>query len=356
MVILLQKLEKLLNINMFIIDTLFIFKLKCVYIRVISIKTGDVFLIYVDPSFNFNVTEEFKGRSLFKISLIEINIGDTVVEKYSEYPTTKTLEDRYKRTIQVQPEISKQKMENILESKYCYKISLDKVSNSNIKTIRSCIIQLRRISLSFQDLRYKISIFKGSYMCASSFKDESARCYEINGYMSDNTCFYVVVGLEYFYSNLHNIQSDISTIKHTLYDLLDTNYDTCSQSITTLLKELSSSSSSVNIKQKKDEIDESIEKNTALLSETIFYELEYLKKYEDLEENKPADSVYVHTKKHLFDKITEIQTTKKKLITSLVKLKTTKDNLYFTVDQIQFDNTVMIDEIINKTKMILKFQ
>lgn len=353
MPMLLQKLEKLLNANLFIIDTLFIYKTLCIYIRVISMKTCDTFLIYVDPEYDFKVTSDFRDRSVYKLSIIDFNAGETLIEKYTEYPDDKQLEEKYKADIRLsEPQTTN--FEDSLESKYNYKILLTDISKPQTKIIKNCFRQLKRIALSTRDLRYKMCVLKDQYLCVTEL-DETIDCFQINGYRSGTAIgVAVIVALEYFYNNLPNISNDVATIKQSLYGLLNKNHVLCLQATEKMIADLTSAIESISVlEKKKSDFDVDILKCEELLTKILEYEADYLKKYEELETNKPSnESVYVHEKQYLQNKIGETQTVKRKIVTSLVKLKADKDTLYFMMDQTEFDNAVMLDGVVENLQAL----
>ena len=100
---------------------------------------------------------DFNEKQNFNISIVDFNTGDTLQERYSDYPDTKQLEEKYKQTINIDD--NNENLEYTLENKYNHKTLLNDMTKTNIKLIKNCFRQLKRISLSVQDLRYRLSIF-----------------------------------------------------------------------------------------------------------------------------------------------------------------------------------------------------
>ena len=353
MTILLNKLEKLLNSNNFIIESLFIQGNLCTHMRVISIVSGIMFIVCIDESYRFRVTDEFQGRSFFKMSVIDLMVGDDIIEKYSEYPDDKQVKEKYANDPVSINEVDGTSIEDTLESKYVYRISLKDITKTETKLIKDCFRQLKRLSLCTQNLRYKMCIIRADYISITG-NDDLINCYRINDFKQDDTiCVHIAVDLEYFYKKITHVVDDITTIKKSLYGILNRTHDSCIQTITKLVKDVVSSiHTSDQIQKKKDDIDSLISKCEQLMESVTKHEIEYNQKYMELNNDKSSEDVYVHQKKRITDKLTETKNIKKKILTSLIQLRTKKDNIYFMVDNIEFDNTVMLDNIIERIKQL----
>ena len=196
-------------------------------------------------------------------------------------------------------------------------------------------------------------IIRADYISITG-NDDLINCYRINDFKQDDTiCVHIAVDLEYFYKKITHVVDDITTIKKSLYGILNRTHDSCIQTITKLVKDVVSSiHTSDQIQKKKDDIDSLISKCEQLMESVTKHEIEYNQKYMELNNDKSSEDVYVHQKKRITDKLTETKNIKKKILTSLIQLRTKKDNIYFMVDNIEFDNTVMLDNIIERIKQL----
>lgn len=348
MPIVLSKLEKLLNSNMFVIDTLFVYKSLCSHIRVLSILTGDSFVLRIDPEYGFKFCDDFSNYQFFKLSHVDFDSGETIVEKYLEYPDDNELQKRYKDSIQINDN-SHQNLEDTLEDKYNYKISLCDITKPSLRIIKECFRQLKRLALATQSLRYKLCILKENYLSFTE-QENVVKCYQINNFKpTESINVYVVVDLEFFYTRLSFLLNDLSTIKQSLYSIISKNHDTCLETTTKLVKNLINSISTYDsVDAKKRDIETSIERCLSLLETVNTHEKQYSQKYTENESNKQTDEIYVHEKVRLQNKLQTTRNTKKKILTTLVQLRNKKDNLYFTIDNIEFDNAIMLDGILSR--------
>ena len=137
------KFEKLLNKNNYAIESIFTFKGICRYIRVISLETGDMIVLFIDPEFAFSPKE---GTSVVELSLVEFvaeSEGDAI-EKFHDYPATKDVEGKYRVPMDIK--IKEDKFEDQAENKYKHKIFLKDFEKPKILQIKACFRQLQRLS------------------------------------------------------------------------------------------------------------------------------------------------------------------------------------------------------------------
>jgi DNA repair ATPase RecN len=157
------------------------------------------------------------------------------------------------------------------------------------------------------------------------------------------------VDLEYFYKKIAHINNDIITIKKSIYTIINKNHDACISNINSLASNLNSSIATVDTLQtKKNTLDMTIEKYEVLLSNLVTHEKTFVIQLDSLEKSKPSEDVYVHEKKRLEDKIHDSNNIKRKILSALIQLRQEKDNLYLVMDQVEFDNAIMVDGIIQR--------
>lgn len=340
-----RKFEKLLNKNGYAIETIFTFKGICKYVRVISLKTGDWLMLYIDPDFSFTPPED---TSSVNIKLVDFTVDtEDVVEKFNDYPDTKDVEGKYRVPISVKLEDG-ENFEDKVENKYKHKIFLRDIEKPKIVGIKACFRQLQRLSLMTQDLPYKLCIFDGVYMFVVE-DDDFIKCYQLS--MSNSLQIAVVIGLEYFYKKIESVRDDSATIKESLYKLITKNHSGSFNVIKSLIKSLQESFSSADgIALKHKEFDVSIGKTSELLEKVNVHLYELLEKYTNLETTKPSEEVYVHEKKRLEDKIHSGEALKQKLLNYMVSLKEQKDRMFLLLDQIEFDTSIFMNCINKRIK------
>ena len=285
------KVEKFLMENKFVIQAFYILKGKCKYIKVFSIVTADILILSVSSEYNFVI--ENPSYSAFEIVPIEFDSGDDIIDKYTEYPSAKDISGKYEAL----PELGKNNnestdMETTLENNYNKKILLNKLSKENEILVKDCFRQTRRLSLCFQDLKYKTCIVQDNYFCVLESEDEIVTYYIKNHLTDGKRLFFVVSSLELFYENLKAVSEDVDIIKTNIYKILDKNQQTNSDNLEKLIKRLENIPIIVQkIEFKKGEYTECIQKYKTLLSTVYEFESELLEKIASLTQSKENNSI-----------------------------------------------------------------
>jgi hypothetical protein len=340
-----SKIEKLLNKNNYALESIFVYMDICRYIRVISLKSGECFLLYVDPEFEFKAPAD---KQIVNMKIINFETpDDSIVDKFHEYPATADFEDKYRVKVPVKMEDG-DTFEDKVETKYKHKIFLKDMEKPKILTIKSCFRQLQRLSLMTQDLQYNLCIFDGSYMLVTENND-IINCYQISTASALQVS--VVVGLEFFYKNIQRVEEDVITIKKSLYNLVSKNHTQSFESVKTMIDSLHASFSSIDIiTQRQLELDSSINKTVDLLEKVTTHLSDLIDKYKNLETSKPREDVYVHEKNRLENNIKSSEVLKQKLLNYMVSLKEQKDRMFLSLDQIEFDTTIFMNGICKRMK------
>lgn len=335
----LSKLEKLINKNHYVIESIYIYENLCRYIKIISTKTGESITIHIDQQYRFSMSKEDDERTSV-LQIIDFSEGDTMIEKYNEYPDKRDLEPKYRKQVQVS-EDDDVELSDKLEEKYRFKIFLKDLEKPKITLVKSFFRQLQRLSLIVQDLRYRLCIFFKNYMFVTE-QDDIVNCYYTD--KSVNHAINVVVDIEYFHKKLGVVQQDTSTIKKSLYTLVNKNHNDCVENIKTLIDSLRDSFSTVDfIKVSQTEIENNLSKAIGLLT-TIQTQLDsFLVQYSQLDRTR--EDIYVHEKKRLEDKIRASETVKQKLLNYILSVYDMKDKLVLTLDQVEFDISIFLDGI-----------
>lgn len=338
------KLERILNKNNYAIESVFMYKELCRYIRIVSLKTGECILLYTDPEFQFT---EPPDKQIVSMKFVDFTTDDdTEIGKFHEYPDTKQMENKYRVAVPIKA--GEENFEDSVENKYRYKIFLKDMEKPKILTIKAGFRQLQRLSLATRDLQYNLCIFDGVYMFVVE-DDDIINCYQLN--VQNTLQISVIVGLELFYKKMESVQEDSTTIKKSLHGIITKNHQTQFDSIKTLIKSLQDSFSSVDIVTNKQmELDTSIAKTSELLEKINIHLASLLEKYRKLEDSKPSDDIYVHEKKRIEDGIQAAEKLKQKLLTYNITLKEQKDRLLLSLDQIEFDTSIFINGICKRMK------
>ena len=97
----LNKVEKLLYENKFIITCFYLYGDLCRYLKLFSVETGETMLLFVSSEYEFIANEaELQARNVEVHMITVIDFDDSeksVVEKYSKYPDDKEMEEKYQQ-------------------------------------------------------------------------------------------------------------------------------------------------------------------------------------------------------------------------------------------------------------------
>lgn len=339
MPLVLTKLERLIVKHHYVIVSVYVYEKYCRYIRIVSTHTGETMLLFVDPQYRLLIPADTDDRIVI-MKMIDFSTGDTAIEKYRDYPDKKELEEKYRKQINV-VDNRNDNFEDKLEEKYKYKIFLKDMEKPKILKIKNSFRQLQRLALLVQDLRYKMCILTENYIICTE-DDDIINCYQLSS--TSRESIVVIVDLEYFHKKLATVQDDVDTIKKTLYSLINKHHIESFDDIKKLITSLQSTFSSVeSITVNQNTIDTNISKTLSLL-ETLQAQLDnFLDQYAKIDTTR--EDIYVHEKKRLEDKIRHSEDVKQKLLNYILSLIEEKDNLFLTIDQVEFDTAIFLDGI-----------
>jgi hypothetical protein len=338
MPLVLTKLERLIVKNNYVIVSIYMCEKYCRYIKIVSTKTGETIMLFVDPRFKFRIGPD--DDRIVVMSVVDFSTGETQIERYREYPDKKALEEKYRKQIVVSDD-KEENFEEKLDEKYKYKIFLKDMEKPKILKIKNSFRQLQRLSLLVQDLRYKMCILTDNHIFCTE-DDDIINCYQVPTTSNENIV--VIIDLEYFYKKILTVTEDVITIKKTIYDLINKHHLECFTDIKSLIVSLQTTFSSVeSIALKQQKIDSNINKTKSLL-ETLQTQLDdFLKQYSKMDETN--EEIYVHEKKRLETKIQQSEEVKQKLLNYILTLIEEKDKLFLTIDHVEFDTSIFLDGI-----------
>ena len=348
----LNKVEKLLHDNNFIITSFFLYEGKCKFLRVFSLEHADTLIIYIEDEYNFIITEnDIRTRKLNTFTLKPINIkdGDNILEIYKEAPDIKSIEDKYKDTVKLSHTID-ENLEEEMENNYKKKIILNDFEKAEKQIIKDCIIQLKRLNMCVQDLKYSLCIVYENYLCV--VENEEIKCYYLKNQNTDgNKLFFIVAEIPIFYDKVKNITTDINVIKAGIYKVLDNNQESHFENLTSLLNKFENIHDLFNsVIDKKTHYIERIEHYKDLLENIVDHEKTLKKQLNILEEafsNKSFNETsYVHQKSKIENQISDTTKIKQKILNNITSYRQLCDSIYLKTDKSEFDGTIMMDALL----------
>jgi hypothetical protein len=350
----LSKLENLLASKGFMCVKFFVLYGYCFYIEVFSVKTADVFIIYIPSKYKFKIS---KGENVHKIQYIEINNFDNITDEYAGKQDDVDIEEIYDNNIQLS-EDNDVDIENKLENNYRRPISLSDISKEDNIMIKSIYRQMRRFKYCVKKLKYKIGIIYKKYIC-SIRRDNSINCFVIKHYTKEHSKkLMVIVDLGTFYEKNDKLIDDVKIIRESVYKILEKNQHNNSQIINTFTeyqKDIHYIKDHIN--HKKIIYENMMNQLLDMLTKITTTEEKFLKELSILEQGVNGsiqDDIHkVHNRSRLEKELDNINSTKNEISRNIMYLREKKENKILTIDKISFDNAVMLNAM---TKNLLNLK
>lgn len=360
----LNKLEKFLHSNGFIPKKFFVIKNFIVYIEVLSINNADSFMLYIPSKYDIQIDQR---DDIYKIKNIQVDEYGNIPIDYAGAPDNIELEKAYDEIdLLTDPlELSSKdqhNMEHHLEEKYKHQVSLKDNSKKTTDQLREIFRQLRRLKFCVQNLKYKLCIICMDYLCCIG-RHNNFDCYyieNIQGYSEKKLM--ISLDLETFYSNFSSIAVDIAAIREGVYRVLDKNHIKHVNNISKMLEQKNLGVLSDIILTKKLHCYTNLKSLEKLLYTLGQSEKKIIEKLINIQERYSGeaslkglhmDVEHSHLISKQEDELSRLNVVKQELISNILQVKTKYDNLSLKVDNICFDNIIMIDAIL-KNFLLLK--
>ena len=359
-----NKLNSLFLSKNLVPTTCFTISNTCVFIETFYSLNGQRYLFYV-PS-KYEISSVGIPTKTFKLKYLDIEpdniVGDTFT-KYTEKMYNQDISDKY-GTLDLSSKIkSNNDMEEHLNNQYKNPIEIKEVDKLDNRELRSAFRQLRRLRLCMEKLKYKAVIMYKSYLCVLRV-DNDMECYFIKNYpFGDIKQLYVMTNIEEFYNNLSTIENDLTQVSIGVKRVLDQNHLNHTTNLNNLIQKRTHLVSvlqkiynkKINIRKKIETLKETL-KSTISKEKSIFEEHNYLlKQSKQISIQKSGNlSEIINRKQKLTVSMEELQEIKKEIIDNINNLIKIEDNISLTIDQVLFDNTVMLDTIFNNLSELEK--
>jgi hypothetical protein len=344
----LNKLRKILYEKGFITKKMYKIKGNCNFIEIISILSGDMFMLYVPSKYKFRVDEE-----CHKMKLIELNNEDReeIANEYAESPNQDRMEDIYDE-IELETDYNKKNIDNIeklLEGKYKKPIHLKDLNVEDSYDVKCIFRQLRRLKYCVQSIRYKLVLKYKKYLCVLHL-DDTIECFYIKSIPAvDQRKIMVTMDLELFYENFDNLTEEIAQVKTGISKVLDKNHENHSK---TLQKMLDKKETIIQVTNqlfiKKNELRKYIHHFQKLLNDMNASEKTNKKRLDNLNyKNNGTNSnlTISQQKRTITEEIKKNYRLKDEIIDNILNVQNKEEHVSLIIDKILFDNTVMLDRI-----------
>lgn len=349
------KLHDLLTSKGFVPTKHFVMDGLCFYIELFSIKTAEIFLMYIPSKYEFEMSE---GDDVFKIKYIDMENVDNLTDEYAGKATDDDAEKAYgDMKVHLSPD---QNVEEHLEGGYKHQISLDDISKEDSMDIRAIFRQVRRLKNCVQNIKYKLAVIYKNYMC-SIRRDDTISCFSIKHHpRTDKKKLFVITDLETFYEKNEKLIEDVKTVRETIYRVLERNQGMHSSMINRILlnkKEIVSIPQQANLKKTEyDSLYAELENMLKTMTESERRVVDEMYKL-DKQENTglQSDISKAHNKSRLEKELDKINSVKGEITRGMISIREKRENSILGLDKIMFDNTVMVDAIIKNFAKLKEF-
>jgi hypothetical protein len=341
-----NKLEKLLKKNSFLIKKKFTIDSYLVYLEVFNINNAETFLLYIPSKFKINIDSD---SNTFNIKYIDID-DENMFKNFHKKSESSVVENDYNDCeIQLSPE-KNEDMEKYLKDNYDHEVKLKNLNKDDIEHLRDIYYQLSRLNLCVKTLKYKLSILYKNYLCCIR-RDNTIECFIIKNYKQKQKNIYVTLDLKNLFKKIETVSNDIRIVKNGVNKILNTNQIKNTNILNNILEQKNSILlTSTKIYNKKQEYENYIIKLENLLmkineSEKKVIENIIILNSKETETTLNNDIQKSHQIYNLEKKLDNINNIKQEIVKDIIILRNKQENITLEIDKILFDNNIMINII-----------
>jgi len=333
------KLQDLLYEKGFLSTRYFIMDGACFYIELYSRFSADTFFLYMPSRYNFEPPTT--ADAVYKIKYIDMTLEENKADEYTGGDI-----GRPDQAIQLSPD--RDKLEEHLENNYKHQISLKDISDEDTAVLKTIYRQMRRLRYCVQNLKYKLGVVYKNYICAIR-RDDTIDCFIVKHLSrQDSKKLLVIVDLETFYEKNDKLLEDISTVRDSVYQILERNQNMHTRVIDKMVQNRKDIAVIPEYTEKKKAIHEALLRDyTNLLQVMNNAEKKVVDEIRALDGSEPtglqSDITRAHQKTRLDKEIAKIRALKEEISRGIAILREKRENSLINVDNLMFDNTIMWD-------------
>lgn len=344
------KLEKLLKDKKIDITRMFVTEDLCDWIQVSSYENN--FLIYIPSKYSIAPIKG-KNNKLKHIEYIELDREGAEQVQVREF---------YKGGIHI--DTISDDIKGQLEKGYDYDIKIDNIPTEDTAVLIDNEKQLNRLGLSVKNLKYKLCICFKNYISVIR-RDDSVEHILIKDGGRDTWVngkkLMVLTDLELLYTTLDNVTRDVNTIRKGIYDILESNKQSHGVLMARFIEQQSTNFENASrvIETHNDSLTK-IRRYEVLLEQITQPEMEMESTIEQLRSTRTGGDNYSTDLDRsrninvLEKKLDKIRTIKKEICGQIDKIRIGYEDMILTMDNIMFDNQIMLDNL-NKNFNALKY-
>jgi len=358
-----NKLAKLLKSKEFLIKNIYSISDLCVYVEILHINSGENLFLYIPSKYEIASSEEY---NVSRLHYLEVDEYGNVAKDYTDDIDNEELAEKYDEIeLDDSNDISKEEdVEEYLTKNYKCPVSLKESNKEDINEIKEIFRQLQRLKYCVKNTGYKLCILYKYYLCCLK-RDESYECYSVENMNINNRRRIVVsIDLETMYDKMNNMGKDIVNIRKGIYKVLDKNQRRHVDSLQKMMEyKANFSLLSTEVMNEKEKYNNYLYKLDSMLLRVVNSENNMLEDIVKIN-NKYRDEGGIKTLHNDIEKsnlmgmkereLHNIRETKQEIISNIILVKSKLESLSLKIDQICFDNIVMMDKIIKNFEYIRK--
>jgi hypothetical protein len=346
----LEKLRNILKKKGIIPIKYFLYKDKILFIQVLIIKNCDLFIIYIEPEFSFNLE---KNSFISKEKACFINKVE--IEKFMRKNLNKDIRNIYSDiNIESKINLDDSRIAEKLNKEYEYIITDKDIKKEDDNSYLDTYKQIDRIKNAFCKLKYKISIFTGPYFFVVI--EDKIKCYIIEKFDEEELCYnssyFIVSNIQNLFEKIEYIDYEIKEIKGKIEEIWDHTQKIQYERIIDLYKNKDNVSENYKIVYNKklelisirNKLSETLEKNYNIDKDIKEdYNSHIIKMSNNKGFNNDANNI--HYKKKLEDKMNEYSTLIDELTNKINKINDKIKDYELTIDNVFYNNFLMMNSI-----------
>ena len=344
-----QKLNKFLMKNNLTYLAIFHRGEMCTHVEVISSVTGEVFLLYIPSKYDIAIDKHMKD--VYNVDYIDVSEEGVVAEDYAEQMNPVEVHRAYEGVME-EAMRSGDDLTATLEENYRHQAVLSDVVKNDMRALKNIFRQLKRLRLSVQNVKYKISLIYKNYIC-SIRRDDSLEGFSISDYVHcDRYRLLITIDLESLYDKLGTVNDDIKMVRESIYLVLSKNQMRHANNLDQLLlRQRHIKDSSNDIQDKKQYLEERLRELQEML-----YTLSKTEKSKYAERNVIEGEYQTGSGVHQdmvkgkaisdIDKsLRKLDELRQEIIANIMECRLGLENLALRIDIVFFDNSIMLDEV-----------
>lgn len=358
-----SKLEKMLLDAGFIPKAYFTIHDMCVFVEIVSLRSGDILMLYISSKYEFEVDKSTGG--VYKIKYVDMNDNESNIESGLDYEP----DEQYPAIDVGSPDLAKEKnVAEHLEENYRRCITIRSIDDRDRETLKNCYRQLKRLKHCVLNVKYKVALVFKNYICNIG-RDDDISCFTIKDFertknepAGGRRQVVVSIGLELLYDRITTINSDATLVKENIYQILIKNQAVHVKNLRKMANEMAmlAQNPAVDSTVALINLDVNIARFEELLQRTTKAgdlkraQLDEIERAYNLKTGFQHDIEKSHAKKKPEDELQTISALEKEILVTLLALKEDKGNLLLTIDKVMFDASVLSNIISKSFEALLK--